>query len=136
LASKLGHEPTVAEIADILGVKETEIRSLGMVAQDTISLDMPLTDESTSTLVDYVEDPEVFQVLDFLQLEQDKSYLYDALSMLHPKEEKILRMRHGIAEARAYSLDEIGVRFKLTRERIRQIEIKAMYKLKRQIKND
>lgn len=133
LLSKLGREPTKAEIADLVGIKEAEIYSLEVVSQDTLSLDTPLTDETTSLLVDHIEDPDVYLTLEQLQLRQDKSFLFRALATLHPKEDKILRMRHGIGEPRTFSLDEIGSRFGLTRERIRQIEIKGLHRLRRYV---
>ena len=133
LLAKLGREPTKAQIAEFIGVKESEIHSLEVVTQDTLSLDMPRTEDSTVSLVDHIEDPDVFPILAFLQLEQDKSFLYEALATLHPKEDKILRMRHGIGEPRSFSLDEIGARVGLTRERIRQIEIKGLHRLRRYV---
>ena len=133
LLSKLGREPTKAEIADMVGIKESEIHSLELVSQDALSLDAPLTDETASLLVDHIEDPDVYRTLEQLQLQQDKGFLFRALATLHPKEDKILRMRHGIGEPRTFSLDEIGSRFGLTRERIRQIEIKGLYRLRRYV---
>jgi len=131
LVHKLNREPLLAEIAALMGVKETELESLSRLAQDVLSLDVPIGDENGHALVEIVEDPNTFDIIGYLESEQNQQVLLHMLAQLHPKEEKILRMRHGIGEARTYSLEEIGDRVNLTRERIRQIEIKALHRLRK-----
>jgi RNA polymerase primary sigma factor len=99
---------------------------LVQIGQDVLSLDEPITEDNASSLMDLVEDPNSVSILDVLQYMASVEELDDLLARLTPREEKVIRLRYGLREHRPLSLDEIGARVGLTRERIRQIEMKAM----------
>lgn len=129
LYQKLGRDPTSAEIAVQLQMEVTKVEEIMLLVKEPMSLDTPVGDDTDSTFASFIEDdslPSPEAVLDNTTLREQVSA---ALAELSPREEKVLRMRYGIGEPTQYSLEEIGARFFLTRERIRQIEIKALRKL-------
>lgn len=130
LYQKRGIEATPEEIAKALRVETNVVHEVLTLAREPISLDAKINDHSNSTVMDFVENPEAASPGDRWELQELREQINEALSTLTPREEKVLRMRFGIGEATHYSLEEIGVRFALTRERIRQIEIKALRKLR------
>ncbi len=127
---ELGREPTLAEVAERLEVDPDKLQALMRLTREPMSLDAPVSDDSDSTIGDFIEN----QSIDAPDTELDCACLKEeveaVLSSLTPREEKVLRMRYGIGEPTNYSLEEIGSQFNLTRERIRQIEIKALRKLR------
>jgi RNA polymerase primary sigma factor len=129
LYQSLGREPTSTEIAEQLDIPVEKVEELMLLTKEPMSLDTPIGEDSASTFGSFIEDdstPSPDSVLDLTTLREQVSA---ALAELSPREEKVLRMRYGIGEPTQYSLEEIGSRFFLTRERIRQIEIKALRKL-------
>jgi RNA polymerase primary sigma factor len=131
LLHKNGREPTVQDISQMLEMKEPLVRALLSISQDVLSLDCPVGEEHSNTLLDLVEDPNTADVFEWIEGQQDSKILARLLLHLHPKEEKIIRMRYGIDEPRTFSLEDIGARMRLTRERIRQIEIKGILRLQK-----
>ena len=130
LFQRTGREPTVKEIAKHLDITTDEVEELMKITKEPVSLDAKFSDESDSTVIDFVENPDAV-VPSERQDEADlRESIEDVLASLSPREEKVIRMRYGIGEPTQYSLEEIGSRFALTRERIRQIEIKALRKLR------
>jgi RNA polymerase primary sigma factor len=127
---KRGVEATPKEIAQRLRIEEEVVYEVLTLAREPMSLDAKVNDDSDSTVLDFVENPDAVSPGDQWDLRELRDQINEALATLTPREEKVLRMRFGIGEATHYSLEEIGVRFALTRERIRQIEIKALHKLR------
>ncbi|MFA6529182.1 MAG: sigma-70 family RNA polymerase sigma factor, partial [Candidatus Gracilibacteria bacterium] len=125
-----GVEPTIREVSDILGLDIDKVEALLRLTREPMFLDTPVSDESDSTIGEFIEDPNGFGSEVGLEAAALRDQIEEVLAMLTPREEKVVRMRYGIGEPCSYSLEEIGSRFHLTRERIRQIEIKAMRKLR------
>ena len=130
LHRKLGRDPLPEEIAAEMDVSNEEIRKLTRIAREPVSLETPIGDDGESRLGDFVEDKIIPNPMEatlksnlFLQVKK-------ALATLTPREETVLRFRFGIGQARNYTLEELGERFSITRERIRQIEQKALRKLR------
>lgn len=130
LHQKLGREPSLEEIAERLDLDVEKIDELLSLVKDPMSLDAPVSDDSESTVSSFIEDPNSTRPEDPLNSADLREEIGAALADLTPREEKVVRMRYGIGEPTQYSLEEIGNRFCLTRERIRQIEIKALRKLR------
>ena len=130
LCGKLGRDATAAEIAAHLEMELAEVEEVLALVREPMSLDSPVSEDSDSTLGDFIENTTV----DAPDAPVERAALCEeiaaVLSTLSPREEKVVRMRYGIGEPTHYSLEEIGSRFALTRERIRQIEIKALRKLR------
>jgi RNA polymerase primary sigma factor len=130
LSGKLGRDATAAEIAAHLEMELAEVEEVLALVREPMSLDSPVSEDSDSTLGDFIENTTV----DAPDAPVERAALCEeiaaVLSTLSPREEKVVRMRYGIGEPTHYSLEEIGSRFALTRERIRQIEIKALRKLR------
>jgi len=125
-----GCEPTVAEVAARLEMSSDEVQGLLSIAKEPMSLDAKVTEDSDTSVIDFIENPDADCPSDEIESAALRDQIEDALASLSPREEKVIRMRFGIGEATHYSLEEIGTRFALTRERIRQIEIKALRKLR------
>jgi RNA polymerase primary sigma factor len=130
LFQKLGREATLKEIAEVLDLDTRKVESLMKLTREPMSLDSPVADDSDSTIGDFIENPEDGRPGDEFDDASLRDEITAALSALTPREETVVRMRYGIGEATNYSLEEIGTRFNLTRERIRQIELKAIRKLR------
>jgi RNA polymerase primary sigma factor len=130
LHQKLGREPSLEEIAERLDLDVEKIDELLSLVKDPMSLDAPVSDDSESTVSSFIEDPNSTRPEDPINSADLREEIGAALADLTPREEKVVRMRYGIGEPTQYSLEEIGNRFCLTRERIRQIEIKALRKLR------
>ena len=130
LFRSLGREPTLTEIAQHLNHDEDELGSLMRLTREPLSLDAPVGDESDTSISDFIENPNVEAPTRSLEDASLKEQIDEALCRLTPREEKVLRMRYGIGEPTSYSLEDIGSQFNLTRERIRQIEIRALRKLR------
>jgi RNA polymerase primary sigma factor len=125
-----GREPTTIEIAAHLEVSIDEVEELLKLTKEPMSLDAQVSEESESTAIDFIENPDAENPAEQMDEADLRDSIEDVLASLSPREEKVIRMRYGIGEPTHYSLEEIGARFALTRERIRQIEIKALRKLR------
>lgn len=129
LAKKLGRKPTPKEIAKKSGISVEVVKRILRSTKDAISLDTPILDGEKTTLLDSIADNDTV-IPDSLVAKSDLTdKLRQALTLLNPREEEILRLRFGIDQHSTYTLDEIGRKFNLTRERIRQIEKAALFKL-------
>ncbi|MEE9213593.1 MAG: sigma-70 family RNA polymerase sigma factor [Thermodesulfobacteriota bacterium] len=129
LAKKLGRKPTPEEISVESGISTEVVKRILKSTTDAISLDSPILDGEKNTLLDSVPDQKAFTPDSVSARAALAGKLQEALTMLNPREEEILRLRFGIDKQSTYTLDEIGKRFNLTRERIRQIEKAALGKL-------
>jgi RNA polymerase primary sigma factor len=125
-----GRDATVAEISEALEVDTKKVEELLQLTREPMSLDAPVSDDSDSTVGDFVENPDATAPGHQFDDDSLRDQILDVLCTLSPREEKVLRMRYGIGEPTQYSLEQIGSRFQLTRERIRQIELKALHKLR------
>ena len=130
LFQELGREPSLGEIAERLELDPLKLERLMKLTREPMSLDAPVAEDSDSTVGDFIDDPEAERPDTDLDSASLRDEIEQALAMLTPREEKVLRMRYGIGEPTQYSLEDIGTRFNLTRERIRQIELKALRKLR------
>ena len=130
LFQQLGREPTLYEIACHLEMDVDKVTSLMKLTREPMSLDAMVSEESDTAIIDFIENPDAECPSDAIECAALREQIETVLSTLTPREEKVVRMRYGIGEPTHYSLEEIGTRFSLTRERIRQIEIKALRKLR------
>lgn len=132
LVQKLGREPTAEEISEELNGAMTpdRIREIQRIALEPVSLESPIGEEDDSHLGDFVEDKESISPTDYTTQSMIRSALYDVMSDLTDREEKVLRLRYGIGDGKPRTLEEVGKEFGVTRERIRQIEAKAIRKLR------
>lgn len=125
-----GHEPTPEELAPRVNMTPEKIKKVLKIAKDPISLETPVGDEEDSHLGDFIEDKNTLQPLDAAIQSNLRQSCTAVLSTLSPREERVLRMRFGIGMNSDHTLEEVGLQFSVTRERIRQIEAKALRKLK------
>lgn len=130
LLHKNGHEPTAEEISEELDMPVDKVREIMRVAQEPVSLETPIGEEEDSHLGDFIPDDDAPAPADAASHTLLKEQLGDVLQTLTPREEKVLRLRFGLEDGRARTLEEVGKEFKVTRERIRQIEAKALRKLR------
>jgi len=130
LVQELGREPTPEEIAKEMNISEERVREILKIAQEPVSLETPIGEEDDSHLGDLIEDQEAQAPADAAAFELLKEQLEDVLDTLTPREEKVLRLRFGLDDGRSRTLEEVGQYFGVTRERIRQIEAKALRKLR------
>lgn len=135
LLNKIGHEPTVDEISVELNMKPDEVRKVMRIAQDPVSLEAPVGEEEDSYLGDFIPDEDAPAPIDSAMKSVFKDELNKALDTLPEREREVLKFRYGVGYDRAHTLEEVGRQFKVTRERIRQIESKALRKLKTQSKS-
>ncbi|MDR3178965.1 MAG: RNA polymerase sigma factor RpoD [Oscillospiraceae bacterium] len=125
-----GYEPNIAEIAKKVDLSEERIQEILRVSKDPVSLETPVGEEDDSHLVDFVPDENALVPVDAASRTLLKEQLMEVLSTLVPREEKVLRLRFGLEDGRPRTLEEVGKEFSVTRERIRQIEAKALRKLR------
>ena len=130
LLHKNGHEPVAEEIAAELDMPVDKVREIMRVAQEPVSLETPIGEEEDSHLGDFIPDDEAPAPADAASHTLLKEQLSEVLSTLTPREEKVLRLRFGLEDGRPRTLEEVGKEFDVTRERIRQIEAKALRKLR------
>ena len=130
LLHKNGHDPSAEEIADELDMPVDKVREIIRVAQEPVSLETPIGEEEDSHLGDFIQDDEALAPDDAASHVLLKEQLSGVLSTLTDREEKVLRLRFGLEDGRARTLEEVGKEFNVTRERIRQIEAKALRKLR------
>jgi RNA polymerase primary sigma factor len=131
LVLDLGREPLPEEIAAEMGLELDKVQHILKIAQETVSLEAPVGEEEDSSLADFIEDQERLtpeESAAYQLLKEDVRFILTALT---PREQKILRMRYGLEDGRAHTLEEVGQEFGVTRERIRQIEAKALSRLKK-----
>ena len=127
---EIGREPTPKELAVRLGMPLEKVRKVLKIAKEPISLETPIGDEEDSHLGDFIEDKNAVQPLDVAIQGDLRKTTTRVLESLTPREDRVLRMRFGIGMNTDHTLEEVGQQFSLTRERIRQIEAKALRKLK------
>ena len=125
-----GHEPTADEIAEELDMPVDKVREIMRVAQEPVSLETPIGEEEDSHLGDFIPDDDAPAPADAASHTLLKEQLSEVLDTLTPREEKVLRLRFGLEDGRSRTLEEVGREFNVTRERIRQIEAKALRKLR------
>ena len=130
LLQELGREPTPEEIAARMGVTAEKVMEIQKIAQDPVSLETPIGEEEDSHLVDFIEDNKAIPPSDVAAHSMLREQLIVALHKLTPREEKVIRLRYGLDDGRQRTLEEVGKEFNVTRERIRQIEAKALRKLR------
>lgn len=130
LVQEYGREPTIEETARAMDMSEDKVREIMKVAQEPVSLETPIGEEEDSHLGDFIEDEDVMAPADAVSFHLLKEQLEDVLDTLSPREEKVLRLRFGLDDGRSRTLEEVGQVFGVTRERIRQIEAKALRKLR------
>ena len=125
-----GHEPTPEEISEFLDMPVDKVREILRVAQDPVSLETPIGEEEDSHLGDFIPDDEALAPADAASMSLLKEQLAEVLKTLTPREEKVLSLRFGLDDGNPKTLEEVGKEFNVTRERIRQIEAKALRKLR------
>ncbi len=130
LLQELGREPTPEEIANEMGLSEDKVREIMKISQEPVSLETPIGEEEDSHLGDFIPDDDAPAPDESAAFTLLKEQLIDVLDTLTPREEKVLRLRFGLDDGRARTLEEVGREFNVTRERIRQIEAKALRKLR------
>ncbi len=130
LLQEYGREPTTEEIAAQLGTTADKVREIMKIAQDPVSLETPIGEEEDSHLGDFVEDNETPAPSDTASYSLLREQLCNILHTLTPREEQVIRLRFGLEDGRPRTLEEVGKQFQITRERIRQIEAKALRKLR------
>ena len=130
LLHETGHDPSAEEIADKLEMPAERVREIMRIAQDPVSLETPIGEEEDSHLGDFIPDDDAPAPADAASLMLLKEQLNEVLSTLTDREAKVLRLRFGLKDGRSRTLEEVGKEFDVTRERIRQIEAKALRKLR------
>ena len=130
MVQELGREPTVAEIAESMDMDAAQVREIMSIALEPISLETPIGEEADSHLGDFIEDRKVVSPLDDLMMRSLSKETAEVLQTLSPREELVLRMRFGVGDGAESTLEDVGRSFNVTRERIRQIESKALRKLR------
>jgi RNA polymerase primary sigma factor len=128
--NEVGREPTPEEIAEKLGMPLEKVRKTLKIAKEPRSLETPVGDEEDSRLGDFIEDKDAVQPIDAVIQNALRDTMAQTLSQLSPREERVIRMRFGLGTSRDHTLEEVGQTFGVTRERIRQIEAKALRKLR------
>ncbi len=130
LLQKMGREPTPEELAEEMEMPEDKIRKVMKIAKEPISMETPIGDDEDSSLGDFIEDSNILSPQDAADSEGMSETVREMLSTLTPREAKVLRMRFGLSMNTDHTLEEVGKQFDVTRERIRQIEAKALRKLR------
>jgi len=130
LVQELGREATVEEVAEKMGISADKVQNIQRIAKEPISLEAPVGEEEDSSLGDFISDPNALNPHDFMMQEMVKKTLDEVLETLTDREEKVLRLRYGLLDGKTHTLEEVGREFGVTRERIRQIEAKALRKLR------
>ena len=130
LLQELGHDPSPEEIADDMNLPVDKVRDILKIAQEPVSLETPIGEEEDSHLGDFLEDENASEPAEVASFTLLKEQLMEVLDTLTPREKKVLELRFGIIDGRTRTLEEVGKEFNVTRERIRQIEAKALRKLR------
>ena len=130
LLQENGREPTPDEIAEEMGITVEKVREILKIAQEPVSLETPIGEEEDSHLGDFIPDDDAPAPAEAAAFSMLKEQLVEVLSTLTDREQKVLKLRFGLEDGRARTLEEVGKEFEVTRERIRQIEAKALRKLR------
>ncbi len=130
LLQELGHDPSAEEIAEEMGMPVDKVREILKIAQEPVSLETPIGEEEDSHLGDFIPDEDASEPSEAASFSLLKEQLMEVLDTLTPREKKVLELRFGIVDGRTRTLEEVGKEFNVTRERIRQIEAKALRKLR------
>ena len=130
LLQELGHDPSAEEIANEMGMPVEKVRDILKIAQEPVSLETPIGEEEDSHLGDFIPDEDASEPSEAASFSLLKEQLMEVLETLTPREKKVLELRFGIEDGRTRTLEEVGREFNVTRERIRQIEAKALRKLR------
>lgn len=130
LVQELGREPSVEEIADKMGITPEKVQNIQRIAKEPISLEAHVGEEEDSSLGDFISDPNALTPHEYMLKEMVNQTLDEVLETLTDREEKVLRLRYGLFNGKNHTLEEVGREFGVTRERIRQIEAKALRKLR------
>ena len=130
LLQELGHEPSVDEIAGEMGISSEKVREYMKIALDPVSLEMPIGEEEDSHLGDFIQDEDSPSPSESVSQTMLREQLFEVLKTLTPREEQVLKLRFGLKDGRMRTLEDVGKIFNITRERIRQIEAKALRKLR------
>ncbi|MBW3538374.1 RNA polymerase sigma factor RpoD [Candidatus Parcubacteria bacterium] len=131
LVQELGREPVPEEIAAEMEIEVEKVNHIIKIKQDIVSLEAPVGEEDDSKLGDFIEDEDAVTPEEAATYQLLKEHVNNVLALLTPREQKILRMRFGLEDGRGHTLEEVGQEFGVTRERIRQIEAKALAKLRK-----
>ena len=130
MLQELGREPTSEEIAKEMGITVEKVREIKKISQDPVSLETPIGEEEDSHLGDFIPDDDVPAPVEAAAYSMLKEQLMEVLDTLSDREKKVLMLRFGLEDGRPRPLEEVGKEFNVTRERIRQIEAKALRKLR------
>ena len=130
MVQRLGREPTPAELAEEMKLDVSKVEEILKVAQEPVSLETPIGEEEDSHLGDFIQDEEASQPAEAATYTLLQEQLCEVLNTLTPREEQVLRMRFGLTDGKSHTLEEVGKEFDVTRERVRQIESKALRKLR------
>ncbi len=130
LIQDLGREPSIEEIAEKMGITPEKVQNIQRIAKEPISLEAHVGEEEDSSLGDFISDPNALTPHEYMLQEMVKQTLDEVLETLTDREEKVLRLRYGLFDGKNHTLEEVGREFGVTRERIRQIEAKALRKLR------
>jgi RNA polymerase primary sigma factor len=130
LMQELGRDATNAEIAERMGISESRVVEIQKIAQDPVSLESPVGEEDESKISDFVEDESIKSPTDSTAQDILKAQLLQVIETLTPREQKFIRLRYGLDDNIFHTLEEVGEEFDVTRERIRQIEAKAIKKIR------
>ena len=130
MVQELGREPTPEEVAQKLRLSPEKVEEILKIAQDPVSLETPVGEEDDSHLGDFIQDNEASEPLEATASNLLREQLEKAMASLTPREEKVLRLRFGFEDGRPHTLEEVGKKFNVTRERVRQIESKALRRLR------
>jgi len=130
LTQEYGRNPTAEEIGEQLGLSAKRVREIIKISQLPISLELPMGEDAESYIADFIPDNNAIQPLDGASKQLLKDEIQEVLSTLTPREQRVLRLRFGLEDGRSRTLEEVGLEFKVTRERVRQIEAKALRKLR------
>jgi len=130
LVQELGREPSAAEIADYLEIPLSRVSEIMKLSQEPISLETPVGEEDDSHLGDFIQDGDASGPMETATANSLREQLEKALASLTPREEKVLRLRFGFEDGKTHTLEEVGKVFNVTRERVRQIESKALRRLR------
>ena len=134
LLQDLGRDPTAEEVAKEMGLSTLRVREIMKIAQEPVSLETPIGEEEDSHLGDFIEDEAALDPADAASVMLLKEQITEVLQTLAPREAEVLRLRFGLEDGRSRTLEEVGQRFGVTRERIRQIEAKALRKLRHPVR--
>ncbi|GBD07884.1 RNA polymerase sigma factor SigA [Candidatus Thermoflexus japonica] len=130
LTQELGRDPTVEELAEAMAIPPSRVEQLLQMARQPVSLEMPTDDEEESVLGDFIEDRGAASPSEVVSQQMLREILHEALATLSPREVRILKLRYGLVDGRMYTLEEVGRKLGVTRERVRQIEAQALARLR------